>query len=75
MVQVDAHSGMELSWDCIRGVTDYRVDYADELSMGMTWNTFAGTVDGSGLERVSYIDTTAGNHQIRFYRIREDQQQ
>ena len=49
------------------------VSLADALSLGMTWNTFAQVIDGTGLERASYLDTSAASQQIRFYRVREHQ--
>ena len=64
-------SGMEISWDCVWGITLYRVQYADALSLGMAWNTFPGIVDGTGLERAIYVDTTAGSVPMRFYRVME----
>ncbi len=64
-------AGIEVSWDCIWGITEYRVDYAEELSMDTTWSTFPGIIDGTGLERASYLDTTAGPEETRFYRVRE----
>jgi hypothetical protein len=40
----------------------------------MTWSTFPGIIDGTGLERASYVDTTAGGLPMRFYRVVEYQQ-
>jgi hypothetical protein len=62
---------MEISWDCVWGMNLYRVQYADALSLDMTWNTFPGIVDGTGLERASYPDTSAGGVAMRFYRVME----
>jgi len=66
-------SGIEISWDCIWCSTLFKVDYAEQLSIGMTWNTFPETINGSGLERASYVDTYAGSQGIRFYRVRKFQ--
>ncbi len=63
-------SGIEISWDCIWCSTLFKVDYADQLSIGMTWNTFPETIDGTGLQRASYLDTTAGATRMRLYRVR-----
>jgi hypothetical protein len=63
--------GIEISWDCVWGITHYRVEYADALSEGMTWNTFPEIIDATGLERASYVDTAAGPLQMRFYRVGE----
>ena len=70
---VKTPGGIEISWDCLPGVRYYRVDYADALGLGMTWNAFPEIIDGFGLERVSYLDTMADQTQMRFYRIREHQ--
>jgi hypothetical protein len=67
----EAPGGVELSWDCIRDVSHYRVQYAHALSQQTTWNTFPEIIDGTGLDSVSYTDTTAGSETIRFYRITE----
>jgi len=67
-------NGVELSWDHLRGIDKYRLDYADALALPMTWNTFPEIIDGTGLERVSYIDTTASGHDTRFYRVKEYEQ-
>ncbi len=63
--------GIQLCWNCIPGVSFYRVQYADALSQQTTWNTFPEIIDGTGLDSVSYTDTTAGSETIRFYRIIE----
>ncbi len=63
--------GIQLSWNCIPGVSFYRVQYADALSHQTTWNTFPQVIDGTGLDCVSYTDTTAGSETIRFNRIIE----
>jgi len=70
---VETPSGMEISWDCVWGITLYRVQYADALSLGMTWNWFPAIVDGTGLQRASYVDTTAGGLVKRFYRVVQNQ--
>lgn len=71
---VETPSGTQISWDCVWGINLYRVQYADALSLGMAWNTFPGIVDGTGLQRASYVDTTAGGLAMRFYRVMEHQQ-
>ena len=72
---VETPGGIEISWDCVWHDPQvpetrlYRVQYANALSLGMTWNTFGYIIDGGGWDRVSYLDTTAGGLTTRIYRV------